>query len=237
MDLKTIQNYIKKADPLEKHLQFAPQSVERVGNELVSEIRILSEYVDSLTDFPDELFIYPVPTVDVDGSFDSNQLSETPFNLERFVRGDRIDKAKTILVLNNIVALLYDLSKLKWVGLFKRFPAEGRLPSRLTKIAYKGCATPAEYPLSSECAHSSLISRSGLQEMVEIEADVSSPSNGRPLRTCDRSTGSAVALPIFAPDLSAFTGLLYAESEQPNDFDARKLGRLVACALHVSRRI
>ena len=174
------------------------------------------------------LWQYHVPLLGEGGScsiFD--ELDDVPFNLER----ELSEQEKAVVpTLQSIVDWVKHKTQIDWFGIYLS-RVNSQEDKVLTKLAYFGKPSRAEFPLNEEFAQISNNSKVGLTGKERIINDVESyVTQGGEYYTCDPKVKSELCWPILTPDLvdknqkatykqGKILGIIDAECFKTNCFD------------------
>ncbi len=178
----------------------------------------------------DALYRYRVPKLSTDGVCSiHDQLAPEPYDLEVVIgrRDERL--TRSLRALGVLVETVMKQTETEWVGVYQR----RRLGSgpTLVKLAYRGVASRAEFPLTEAFALKSNNSAVGLSGKARLINDVNTHvRQGGAYYECDPSVSSEVCLPIFESD-GQTSGIIDAEATRAAHFTPERLAWFVALAL------
>lgn len=178
----------------------------------------------------DALYRYRVPKVSTDGVCSiHDQLAPEPYDLEVAIgrRDERL--TRSLRALGALVETVMQETQTGWVGVYQK----RRMPSgpALVKLAYRGEASRAEFPLTEAFAAKSNNSAVGLSGKARLLNDINAHvRQGGAYYECDPKVSSEVCLPIFESD-GSICGIVDAESARPAHFTPERLAWFVALAL------
>ena len=167
---------------------------------------------------------YQVPLLGEGGTCSLfGELDETPFNLGAELTQAQLDYLPKI---QSIVNWVQENTEVDWFGIYlARNDKEGNRV--LTKLAYLGAPSRAEFPLTEEFAQLSNNTSVGLSGEKRLINSVSEyRENGGEYYTCDPKVNSELCWPIFS-DKNAeslqqepeILGIIDAESFKEHQFD------------------
>lgn len=181
-----------------------------------------------LKNHPVELRLsYLVPLLGEGGSCSLfGELSDEPFQLDKVLTAE---EQKHLWFCQSIVDWVQSNTQIDWFGIYlKRGHGDNAV---LTKLAYYGEPSRAEFPLTQEFASISNNSFVGLNGQRRTINDVASyVAEGGEYYTCDPKVKSELCWPILSPNKftnrdketscrSPIVGIIDAESFKANSFD------------------
>jgi putative methionine-R-sulfoxide reductase with GAF domain len=180
----------------------------------------------------DSLYRYPVPKLSEDGACSLiDDLDPTPYDLARVLGGETDANTRKLKLLNIVVTRLSLMTGADWVGIYQRRAVRGG--ESLVKLAYRGRASRAEFPLTEAFAQGSTNSRVGLDGMALVIGDVAKHvTTGAGFYVCDNAVQSEMCLPIF-DEAGRTIGIIDAEAEPLAFFNEERQCALVAAAMVV----
>lgn len=179
---------------------------------------------------PGTLYRYQVPLLSEDGSCSLiEEMDPTPYDLSIPLGGKSEETTRRLHLLGLVVDRAAAVTGADWLGIYQRRRRPGQ-PDALVKLAYRGRASRAEFPLTPEFARGSTNSTVGLEGRARIIDDVAAyMAEGGGFYVCDDAVQSEACLPILSGD--RVLGILDAEAAPRHFFDARRLAVLVAACL------
>jgi L-methionine (R)-S-oxide reductase len=179
----------------------------------------------------DALYTYRVPMLSEDGSCSLiDELAPMPYDLTAILGGRHEAMTRKLLLLNQLVEHVTQMTGADWLGLYQARTT--KLQQRiLVKLAYRGRPSRAEFPLTEEFAQGSTNSTVGLSGSARVIDDVAAyTAEGGGFYVCDDAVQSEACLPIF-DEAGKILGIIDAEAEPKNFFNADRISALVAMAL------
>lgn len=226
-DINTrIQTYLVRAD-LDRYLDHTAvmaKSIHAVMGAIGLTAPPLSE---------DTLYTYPVPMLSPDGSCSLlDELAPAPYDLAPVLGGRNEATTRKLMLLNQAVEHAFQMTGADWLGIYqsRETPGGARV---LAKLAYRGRPSRAEFPLTAEFAKGSTNSTVGLEGSARVIDDVAAyQAEGGGFYVCDDKVQSEACLPLL-DEAGTIIGIIDAEAEPRNFFNAERLSCLVALALIV----
>jgi L-methionine (R)-S-oxide reductase len=205
----------------------SPAAVETALADLLNAVSGTEDEVDEST-----LYRYPVPMLSEDGSCSIiEELSPTPYDLAPILGGMSLDTTRKLRLLNHLVERAAAVTGSDWLGIYQR-RVNGHGQEVLVKLAYRGRASRAEFPLTEEFARGSTNSTVGLTGEAKVIDDVVAyTSAGGGFYVCDTAVQSEACLPILSPSGDRVIGILDAEAEPKSFFTPARLAVLAAACL------
>ena len=153
------------------------------------------------------------------------------WDLARVLGGETDANTRKLKLLNIVVTRLSMMTGADWVGIYQRRAVRGG--ESLVKLAYRGRASRAEFPLTEAFAQGSTNSRVGLDGMALVIDDVAMHvATGAGFYVCDSAVQSEMCLPIF-DETGKTIGIIDAEAEPLAFFNEERQCALVAAAMVV----
>jgi L-methionine (R)-S-oxide reductase len=176
------------------------------------------------------LYRYTVPMLSEDGSCSLiEEMDPTPYDLAVLLGGRSDETTRRLQLLGQVVDRATAVTGADWLGIYQRRQRPG-LPPALVKLSYRGRASRAEFPLTTEFAQGSTNSTVGLQGKAKVIQDVAAyTASGGGFYVCDDAVQSEACLPILVG--SEVVGILDAEAAPRAFFTPRRLAVLVAACL------
>ena len=226
-DMNTrIQTYIVRAD-LDRYLPHTPV-VAKIIHGIMGAMGVLP------SDFNlDTLYRYPVPMQSDDGSCSLiDELSPMPYDLAEILGGRHEATTRKLLLLNQVVEHVTQMSGADWLGIYQsRTNHAGQRV--LVKLAYRGRASRAEFPLTADFAKGSTNSTVGLEGSARVIDDVAAyVAEGSGFYVCDDAVQSEACIPLF-DEAGSIVGIIDAEAEPTQFFNHERMATLIAAALVV----
>jgi putative methionine-R-sulfoxide reductase with GAF domain len=170
----------------------------------------------------EKLLSYVVPTMTPDGTCSMpDDLDPTPYDVGQTLRANGFsadEVLKFVSHIDRVVEFLHAEVASDWTGIYKKM--ETKVGPALVKIAYRGRASRAEFPLTEAFAAHSNNSTVGLSgKAVMVTSVAAHIAEGKPYYECDDAVQSELCVPIYADDGSV-AGIIDLESFTPNHFDA-----------------
>jgi L-methionine (R)-S-oxide reductase len=221
-----IQTYLVRAD-LDRYLVQTPVIAKAIHG-------IMSAMGDVPPDFNlGTLYSYSVPMLSDDGSCSLiEELSPTPYDLSAILGGRSEASTRKLLLLNQVVEHVTQMSGADWLGVYQSRTNSSGAPV-LVKLAYRGRASRAEFPLNTEFAKGSTNSTVGLEGSARVIDDVAAyTAEGGGFYVCDDKVQSEACIPLF-DEAGKIIGIIDAEAEPKDFFNAERMATLVALALVV----
>jgi len=219
-----IQTYLVRAD-LDRYLPQTPIIADAIHN-IMAAMGVLPK------DFNlDTLYGYPVPQQSEDGTCSLiDDLSPTPYDLTGILTGRNDATTRKLLLLNQVVEHATQMTGADWLGIYQARSNQKGEPV-LVKLAYRGRASRAEFPLTSEFAKSSTNSTVGLEGSARIIDDVAAyVGEGGGFYVCDDQVQSEACIPLF-DEAGKIVGIIDAEATPTKFFVDERIATLVAAAL------
>ncbi len=147
--------------------------------------------------------VYPVPELGEGGTCSLfGELSPTPFDLNKALR------ANELAILNKVQAIVDWVkvhTNVDWFGVYLARQEDSYLHTEnnkvLTKLAYFGAPSRAEFPLNEQFSKLSNNVSVGLTGQARVINDVAHHrAEGGEYYTCDPKVKSELCLPIFTPE-------------------------------------
>jgi L-methionine (R)-S-oxide reductase len=221
-----IQTYLVRAD-LDRYLPHTPVIAKAIEG-IMGALGVLPP------DFNlDTLYRYPVPMQSEDGTCSLiDELSPTPYDLTAILGGRGDATTRKLLLLNQVVEHATQMSGADWLGIYQARPnLSGERV--LVKLAYRGRASRAEFPLNSEFAKSSTNSTVGLEGSARVIDDVAAyVGEGGGFYVCDDAVQSEACIPLF-DEPGNIIGIIDAEAEPTQFFNEERMATVMAVALVV----
>lgn len=219
-----IQTYLVRAD-LDRYLAHTPVIAKAIHGVMAA----IGGDAPQLT--ADTLYTYPVPMLSEDGTCSIIEaLSPTPYDLSAILGGRTEATTRKLLLLNQVVLHVLQLSGADWLGIYQSRETLGGAWT-LVKLAYRGIPSRAEFPLTPEFAKGSTNSTVGLEGSARVIDDVAAyRAEGGGFYVCDDKVQSEACLPLF-DEAGKIIGILDCEAAPQNFFNAERIAALAACAL------
>jgi L-methionine (R)-S-oxide reductase len=222
-----IQTYLVRAD-LDRYLVQTPVIAKAIH-------AIMSAMGDVPPDFNlDTLYRYSVPMLSDDGACSLiEELSPSPYDLSAILGGRNDATTRKLLLLNQVVEHVTQMSGADWLGVYQSRMNTSGAPV-LVKLAYRGRASRAEFPLNTEFAYrkpGSTNSTVGLEGSARVIDDVAAyTAEGGGFYICDDKVQSEACIPLF-DEAGNIIGIIDAEAEPKDFFNPERMATLVALAL------
>lgn len=173
------------------------------------------------------LYQYRVPKAAPGGSGAlPDHLEAAPYDLTAILGGRVAFNTMSLLAVDSLVDLVSTQLAVGWLGAYQaRAGAGGRV---LVKLAARGLASRAEYPLTPELAAASTsvaVARTGKARVIQ---DVAA---GGAASRCDTKAKCEACLPVLRE--GKVMGVVAAEHPQAGYFIERRLAWLAALAFHL----
>jgi putative methionine-R-sulfoxide reductase with GAF domain/ADP-ribose pyrophosphatase YjhB (NUDIX family) len=231
---KLIEKYLERSALADR---FTPSQVEAMG-QMVEAARmalVRGKLADHVQNDANELYRYVVPKLGEDGAcsiFD--EMEAEPYDLSVTLGGINEANTQALVKLKTLVQLAQEQSAAGWLGIYQArasSSADNAKDARsLTKLAYLGKPSRAEFPLTQAFAEGSTNSKVGLSGQAVIIDDVAAwQAQGGGFYVCDPEVQSEACVPIFNR-AGEVIGIIDAEAQPLAHFDAQHLMPIVVAA-------
>ncbi len=222
-----IQTYLVRAD-LDRYLVHTPVIVKNIHAIMAA----LGELPPTF--HLDTLYTYQVPMLGENGACSLiDEMSPTPYDLAVVLGGRSDANTRKLLLLNQAVEHVTQMTGADWLGIYQT-RVDAKANRMLVKLAYRGRPSRAEFPLTPEFAYGSPGSTNssvGLEGSARVIDDVTAyTAEGSGFYVCDDKVQSEACLPMF-DEAGNILGIIDAEAEPKNFFNADRISALVALAL------
>jgi putative methionine-R-sulfoxide reductase with GAF domain len=178
-----------------------------------------------------KLYQFKVPKLSPDGTCAAfDDLADLPYDVSAVLGGRSFMSTTRLMTLDALVEHCAVELAAGWVGIYQA--RETPSGAALVKLAYRGIASRAEFPLTPEFAVNSNNSTVALTGRANVINDVQGHlAAGGAYYECDPRVKAEACLPVIND--SGVVGLIDAEHSVANWFDSKRLALLVALALEL----
>ena len=227
-----ITDYLQRAQ-----LEISTANLAAIQRTIAALIDTLGDVTTRLSE--ETLYTYAVPMLSEDGTCSLlEEVAPMPYDLSAILGGRSAANTRKLLLLNQLVEHATQLTGVDWLGVYqaRTLPATAGTPSGarvLVKLAYRGRASRAEFPLTAEFAKGSTNSAVALTGAAKLIDDVTAhKAAGGAFYVCDDAVQSELCVPMF-DDAGAVIGVIDAEAGPLRFFNADRQTVVVAMAMVV----
>ncbi len=171
------------------------------------------------------LYQYKVPKLSVDGVCSlRGEFDAAPYDLTEALGGRSAHNTSRLLMLDTLISSVHQALKIDWLGVYQVRNASA---PALVKLAYRGIASRAEFPLTRAFAAKSNNSAVAMTGKARLINDVAAHlSKGGAYYECDPNVQAEACLPVFDGD--SVVGIIDAEHSARHAFTPERVAMLVA---------